>query len=350
MALAASRAKARYVGAETNTAKLAQGYTSETQPMNRTTDALYRESIRLVLANLSPPVMLQEVPADFVFNADDPLPVSGLPPPAPVNVPTGTAFRFRDTVYNFACVLRGDVDAQYTQYVLAIAQFVVLTFNQLSVDLDDPTIGNKASTRGVCNAALQAAVQRIADPQTDIGAFGEAIDTRAMQGVAADLVAVPPVVATLGILGELNVLSLPQISVAFVPSVASVLNVAREALPLPPPVETVKITIHAPLAIPDEEIIIRLPEADYMDRAVFNANIAAAVLAAKQGSLPGLVQLRALHTVLSNYLEYRAMPIAGGGPNTKQGHTRRPPPQPLRSSHSRARYLGTLNQQVQQRG
>lgn len=247
--------KQRYVGDRTNASKLVMGYSSESTAMRLVDNGAYRESILAVLTNLSPPIEIGVDPADQRVHG----------------------FIFRTRFYQFDCHCNPRGTVQNAHFMLAIAQFVVLSFNQLSVDLNDVNEVDKNAVMSVCDVALHCADILTHEPRRDLNAirggrfeFGRPID-------AAALVEITEV---------LDSLCKPQISVTIAPD------------------NDQNILIRHAGSMTSFNIDMREIE-DYTDRAVYNANIAAAVLSAKKGTREGIIQLRNLPMILESYINER---------------------------------------------
>lgn len=324
--MTAVRGKHRYVGAESNTEKLSKGYTADTGQMNLQSIGQYRESIRNVLSNLNPPVTIE----NGVFHSVD----TNIRP----------AFKFRGTFYPFNPtgflvvpaiptdpLVDPRVATQYASFMLAIAQCLVLTFNQLSVDLDDqnptPTDARNDLIRQTCNATVLQLEILIGNPKIQFNPniiFGDPV------GDAGPIDT---------IVKELNTLCRPQVTLE---SKDQIITIKREG------VEAITINMSG------------INEGNhYVDRIIYNANIAAAVLAAKKGTLNGIAQLTGLRMVLENFSEYRK-PLALSGGSARDGKrssTDKTPRAPNNGRHLKpastttnglARFLGTTGQVMQQ--
>lgn len=334
MSTATSRGKHRYVGAPSNTEKLSKGYTADTRQMDLGSIGQYRESIRDVLSNLNPLVTIE----DGVFTPDlsAPLPGSEL----------GPAFKFRGTCYPFNPTLlvptnsSGPVAPQYASFMLAIAQCLVLTFNQLSVDLDDrpdpPSMDIPTYlilVRKTCNATVSELEKLVNNPKV---VFGDDI-------IFGSVVAgVDPIKL---IVNELNTLCTPEVTLASVDQII-----------------TIKRTPVGDAVIPDITIDMSVIDgvSHYVDRIIYNANIAAAVLAAKKGTPAGIAQLTGLKTVLDNFSDYRKPLVLSGGSargDGKRSSAHKKPSSLKNGRHLKpaskttnvsARFLGTSGQVMQQ--
>lgn len=270
-------AKQRYVGDRTNASKLGMGYSSESTAMRLVDSGAYRDSICAVLTNLRPPIEIGVDPAD----------------------PRVHGFIFRARFYQFDCYCDPRGTVQNAHFMLALAQFVVLSFNQLSVDLNDVNVVDKNDVMNVCDIALHVADTLTHDPRRDLNAtrrfeYGRPIDAAAL----------------VGIIEVLDSLCTPQLSITIDPD------------------NDQNIMIRHAGSTTSFNIDMRRIK-DYTDRAVYNANIAAAVLSAKKGTREGIIQLRNLPMILESYINERRGVMIGRDLNCP------PPDEPHRRPYER---------------
>lgn len=255
------RSNSRYVGASRNAERLSLGYSAQSGTIQVVSTEGYCSSIAGVTGNLTSPITVTFPPA-----------AGG-----------GATFHHKDSEFLFECAVdTANTDRRYPHFLLAIAQFVVMSFNQLEVDLDSPS--EKVNAVATCDRAVKVAAALIRDPTSS---------TRGVTlGAALNAASLDAIVGVLqGLVGAENTIE----------SRFSTRDNSNKYI---------KIDFKVP-----KEIHVKVGLQDvllFLDLIIYNANIAAAILAAKGGAAGG-DQLKNLPAVLDNYISFRMAAIFSSG-------------------------------------
>lgn len=253
------RMDARYVGSKENATKLLEGYTASVGKIALLDKTAFCRSITDVMSNLATAVQYNASENSFVYGDG------------------GDAIVF-PFVCNFPTRSEQEASECFHSFALAIAQFMVMSFNQLEVDLDDLNPRDPEDARMViietCRKAMSLAAEFI------VGA--DAADfTRITLGPLINDVAVEGIVAVLqeivSVQGDLDSMTISYNR-----------NTALKEI----------IIIEGRLKV---NIDVTAAMASYADMVIYNANIAAAVLAAKKGNYK---QLKGLKQVLKCFSKH----------------------------------------------
>lgn len=300
-ALLNRRQSHRYVGSPDNASRIETGYSARTRKISLLDKTRYCKSIEAVMKNLEN--SLTYVASDGTLLND--------------RFEYSYKDRSRATIsFDFVCALpEPPFMACYSKFMLAIAQFIVMTFNQLEVDLsefgdddDDDIDPDEAASRDIivdtCERSIAMASALVTDPSMEDfnpvqAHIGPAINDDAMRDICA-------------VLHRLVEGAQPQMSVAYTRNLITIQH--DEA----PNAITVELNLEDPI------------KENYTIMVVYNANIAAAVLAAKKGKLN---QLRELKSVLDCFSRYVL-----GGPLVNASNAEDPAPLRGGSVNVRARF------------
>lgn len=314
----------RYVGREENAQILGRGYTAQTETLDTTTAISFRKSVVDVL-NLS----FNKRPGATVFSSYDDKGFRII-----------TDFYQLDNPHDFPFDF-SDLEHTKDQYFMqAIAQFLVLTFNQMIVDMSEADRPEKAAAPVDDPPPVNAAANAAADAAADAAA--KAIKAKVLQD-CQDSVAM-----ALGI--TLNpatkVAASPEVIAAHFELIKAIVNVLNNipdgaAAGINQPVVSVTdapviitITQQSPSEGPgiagpanksSDPIDINMTNVtDINDIVIYNANIAAALLAARKNSIRGKQQLDSLKNVLDGYSLVRGTIVPEVGEEEEEEDTEPP--------------------------